>query len=91
MFLQPPAEKFVKKIKDDKLKQIIKEKLLAIKNNPYIGEAKKGDLSGLYCLDAFYNKTNYEIAYRIYEGLKKVVIIMIGTRENFYKELKRFI
>ena len=42
--------------------------------------------------DAYYNKTNYEIAYRIYEeNGQVVVVIMAGTRENFYAELKNYI
>ena len=41
--------------------------------------------------DIFYNKTNYEIAYRIYEEDGKLVVVLLaGTRENFYKELKRY-
>ena len=38
-----------------------------------------------------YNKTNYEISYKIYEDEKTVVIILIGTRENFYESLKSYI
>ena len=38
------------------------------------------------------DKTNYEISYKIYEfENKKIVIILIGARENFYKELKKYI
>lgn len=37
-----------------------------------------------------YSGVNYEIAYRIYEdGDKLIVVILAGTRENFYEELKR--
>jgi len=33
----------------------------------------------------------YEIACRIYEEKEKfVIIILAGTRENFYQELKRY-
>lgn len=35
---------------------------------------------------------NYEIAYLIYEeDGKLVVVILAGTRENFYQQLKRYI
>ncbi|WP_148411904.1 type II toxin-antitoxin system RelE/ParE family toxin [Murimonas intestini] len=35
--------------------------------------------------------TSYEIAYRIYEEDDKVVVVILaGTRENFYEELKRY-
>ena len=40
----------------------------------------------------FYNKTNYEISYKIYElENKRAIVILIGTRENFYKELNKYI
>ena len=45
----------------------------------------------------YYNKTNYELAYTVEEIINPdtneqeiVVIIMAGTRENFYEELKGY-
>ena len=88
----PRAEKEIKKIKDKKLKGKIKDALIKLSENPYIGQAKKGDLSGIYGYDVYYNKTNYEISYKIYEvDNKKIIVILIGSRENFYKELKKYI
>ena len=88
----PKAEKELKKIKDMKLKNKLKESINIIAENPFIGQAKKGDLSGIYGYDVYYNKTNYEISYKIYEYENRtVIIILIGTRENFYKELKKYI
>ena len=56
-----------------------------------IGEAKIGDLAGIYCYDVYYNKTNYEIAYTVeIHDNEIVVVIMAGTRENFYDELKKY-
>jgi mRNA interferase RelE/StbE len=37
-----------------------------------------------------YNGVNYELAYLISEiNGKTVVVLLAGTRENFYEELKR--
>ena len=59
--------------------------------DPYIGEPKAADLIGIYCCDIFHHKTNYELAYTIVEeDGKTVVVILAGTRENFYEELKRY-
>jgi len=56
-----------------------------------MGGLKTGDLSGIYGYDVYYNKTNYEIAYRVYEEAGKIVVVILaGTRENFYDELKRY-
>lgn len=88
----PKAEKFLNKIKDKKLKEKFHQAIIALAKNPFIGQAKKGDLAGIYSYDVYYNKTNYEISYGIYEKEdKKVIIILIGTRENFYNELKKYI
>lgn len=89
--IMPKAEKFIKKQKEKKLKEKIRIALLEIQKNPYIGEKKIGDLAGIYGFDLFYNKTNYEISYKIYEDKNIVVIILIGTRENFYEVLKSYI
>lgn len=88
----PASERYFKKIKEKGLKRAFQEALAVIAQNPYAGDAKTGDLAGVYCLDVYYNKTNYELAYRIYEENGKIVIVLLaGTRENFYKELKRYI
>ena len=88
----PPAAKFLKKLKDKKLKALFQEAVDKICEDHTIGEAKLGDLNGVYCYDIFYNKTNYELAYTIeYVDDKIIVVIMAGTRENFYDELKRFL
>ena len=50
-----------------------------------------GDLLGVFSCDIFYNKVNYELACTIIkEKDKTVVVILAGTRENFYNELKRY-
>jgi hypothetical protein len=44
---------------------------------------------GVYGYDVFYNKTNYELAYTIVEeNDKTVVVILAGTRENFYRGIE---
>lgn len=88
----PPAAKFLKKIKDKKLKSLYQQAVDKIAEDHTVGEAKTGDLDGIYSYDIYYNKTNYELAYRVeYFDNKIVVVIMAGTRENFYDELKRYL
>lgn len=88
----PPATKYLKKLKDKKLKSLFQEAVDKICEDHTIGEAKLGDLNGIFCYDIYYNKTNYELAYRVeYVDDKVIVIIMAGTRENFYDDLKRFV
>ena len=87
-----PAEKYLKKIKDKNLLAAFKIAIDELKENPYIGSLKTQDLSGIYCYDVKYMRVNYEIAYRIYDEDENnflIVIILAGTRENFYEDLKR--
>lgn len=88
----PAAERYFKKLKEKSLKNAYREAILQLGQNPYQGKQKSGDLAGIYGYDVYYSKTNYEIAYRIIEQKdKKAIIIMAGTRQNFYKELKRYL
>ena len=88
----PSAEKYFRKLKDNNLKEEFKEAILKIRKNPHIGTAKGGDLKGITCLDIYYRRTYYELAYHIasLENGSMIVIIMAGTRKNFYKELKKY-
>ena len=61
----PAAEKYFRKLKDNKLKILYREAIIKIRKNPHIGDSKKGNLKGIYCIDLYYNRTNYELAYRI--------------------------
>ncbi len=86
------ASRYFKKLKNRQLKKTYETALLIIKENPYKGTAKRGDLAGVYGYDVKYQGTNFEIAYKISEiGGNKVIILLAGTRENFYEQLKRYL
>lgn len=88
----PPAARFIKKLKDKKLKALYQDAVNSICEDYTIGQEKTGDLSGIYGYDIYYNKTNYELAYTIERiGDEIIVVIMAGTRENFYEQLKRYL
>ena len=86
----PASQKYFKKLRDKKLKNAFYEVLHKISEDPYIGTQKSGDLITVYGYDVRYKGVNYELAYLIseIEG-KMIVILLAGTRENFYEELKR--
>lgn len=87
----PPAAKFIKKLKDKKLKMLYQKAIDKIREDYTVGEAKTGDLACVYGYDIYYHKTNYELAYTVeYLENKVIVVIMDGTRENFYDQLKQY-
>ena len=91
LIILPPAARYLKKLKEKPLKHKFQTAIDQLLLDPYFGEPKSGDLSGVYCYDIFYNKTNYELAYTIIEEYEEtVVVILAGTREDFYEELKRY-
>ncbi len=85
------AARFFKKLKEKPLKEAYKTALLEISKDPYIGQPKRGDLSGIYGYDVRYQGTNYEVAYTTINEVngKRVIVLLAGTRENFYEQLKR--
>ena len=86
------AERYLKKIRDKGLKNEFKNAFINISQNPYIGQMKKGDLAGIYGYDVRYKGINYEVAYTIIEeNNRKVIVLLAGTRENFYEQLKRYV
>ncbi len=91
LIILPPAARYFKKLKEKPLKAKFQAAIDELLLNPYSGQPKTGDLTGIYCCDIFYNQTNYELAYTIVkENEETVVVILAGTRENFYIELKRY-
>lgn len=92
VLFRAPARNFLKKLKDKKLKQLFFDAITRLSNGEDIGTAKVGDLAGISSYDIFYNKVNYELAYIRYEVENKIVVVIAaGTRENFYKDLKRYL
>ena len=91
LIILPPAARYLKKLKDKQLKMAYQKAMDQILIDHTLGTAKTGDLTGIFGYDIYYNQTNYELAYRIeYQDDKIIIVIMAGTRENFYDQLKRY-
>lgn len=93
IILLPPAKNFLKKLKDKKLKEIFKDAIEKIAENPQVGQVKTGDLNGIYAYGFNYNKISYRIAYKVEvnDDGTLTIIIMAGVHENFYKKLKEYL
>ncbi|MDR1606398.1 MAG: type II toxin-antitoxin system RelE/ParE family toxin [Streptococcaceae bacterium] len=81
--------KSIKKLSDKRLKAIISDIIfIEIPSDPFKGTAKHGDLAGIWTWQFKYQKTDYRIAYQINQD-KIIPILLVGSHENFYDQLKR--
>lgn len=86
-----PAERYFRRIWEPRQARAFREALQAIAEDPYAGDRKKGDLTGIFCYGFFHDKVYCELAYRIHEeNGRSIVVVLSGTRENFYTEVKQY-
>ena len=83
----PSFRRFVKK-KPMPFQLAIQDEVDRVIVNPGIGEEKKGDLTGFRVHKFRFHQQEYLIAYET--AGKKLIFVMIGTHENFYRDLKRY-
>jgi len=70
-------------------KEIVDQKIRNIADKPSLGEEKKGDLRGIFIRKFKIKTTEYLLSYQmIGENLE---LIMIGTHENYYRDLKKYL
>jgi len=90
VFLSNKAGKQYKKF-DSYVRDKIKSNLDGLKQHPHKAFTLSGKYAGLRYLKIIHKGVMYRIVYDISEERKEVLIIFLGTRENFYKELKRYL
>lgn len=97
---KPPFSRFVKKAHKP-LQLAIEDTVEDICKAPEIGEAKTGDLTGIWVYKFKFNRQEYLLAYRppkpeeLEQGVEVELLIIdfyqVGSHENFYEELKRYL
>lgn len=65
----------------------VDDAVVAVIADPTSGEAKRGDLAGLYVYKFQCIGKLYLVAYE-YDPVTRM-LLLVGTHENFYRELKR--
>lgn len=98
-----PFQYFVKK-QGKPFKAAIEDQVKLISACPDLGEAKTGDLSGIYVYKFKFNRQEYLIAYRFVEHeedasdemldcnrVLKIDFYQIGSHEKFYEDLKLYL
>ena len=84
---QMPAFKRVYKKLHKQHRTIVNEAILAIVNNPMIGEEKKGDLAGVFVYKFKMHHQEFLLAYE-WDPLNRL-LFALGVHENFYRDLKK--
>lgn len=65
----------------------VDDAVAAIVNDPTLGDAKKGDLAGVF---VYKFKSNGQLALLAYEyDAASRMLLLLGSHENFYRSLKR--
>ena len=75
-----------KKLHNNQKKEV-DQAVADIVSDPTIGEAKKGDLLGVYVYKFDCINQQFLLAYE-YDPATRV-LLLVGTHENFYRDLKR--
>lgn len=91
--LLPGVRSYFKSIKkDNPLLGKFQEAIKALQLDPPLGDVNSGDLFGVSSFDIRRNKTSFELAYIVEEQKngELLLIILAGTRENFYDKLKKY-
>lgn len=69
----------------------IKDNLRQLEETPYEGFTLSGKYSDSRYIKITHKGVNYRVVYDISDDDNSVLVIFLGTRENFYKELRRFL
>jgi len=88
IFMALSAHKRYKKF-DSSLQQKIQQKASRIAEEPHRYEELKGPLRGIRSYHFEHRKTEYRIAYRILENKNQIEIVLVKSREDFYRTLRR--
>ena len=83
-----PFKQDVKKLQPKVIQLIQEHYLPLIKEDPYQSENLSNKFSNLKSYHFKYIGVDYRIIYQIFEDEKIIRLLMIGSRENFYKKLK---
>ncbi len=86
IFQMPIFNRAYKKLHTNQ-KLAVDEAVALIAANPTEGEAKKGDLAGVYVYKFSCVKQQFLLAYEFDQSSR--TLLCVGVHENFYRNLKR--
>ena len=87
VFFSRHAEKDLKNLPARASQELYLEHVPLLEENSRLGKPLHGPLRGYFSFEFHSDGVSYRIAYEIVES--DVIILMIDTRDNFYKEFSR--
>lgn len=87
ILVTPTFERTVKKLHQQQKAQL-DDAVRHIAGHPEAGEAKVGDLAGVYVYKFHMASLLCLLAYRVVDP-ETIKLLMLGPHENFYRDLKR--
>jgi mRNA-degrading endonuclease RelE of RelBE toxin-antitoxin system len=87
LLFTPPFRKFLKK-QLPPMQLAIQDEIDKVSSHPELGKGKKGDRDSIQVHTFKFQRQEYLIAYETGEG--KLIFFMIGSHENFYRDLKKY-
>ena len=88
ILLYPAFERVVKKLHAN-AKRDLDKAVKTLIQNPHAGDLKKGDLNGIRVFKFEMVHQLTLLAYRHNEAEKNIVLLALGSHENFYRDLKK--
>jgi len=88
VILYPAFERVVKKLHSNAKKDLDKA-VKILEKNPKTGELKKGDLRGIRVYKFKMVHQIALLAYKYEETKKILMLLALGSHENFYRDLKK--
>jgi len=89
VFITSSAKKAVKKLPKEVKKEIVELCKNYISKHPFDAEKLQRPLDECRSFHFKLNNVHYRIAYRIIENEKRIDVVLVGARENFYQRLRR--
>jgi addiction module RelE/StbE family toxin len=90
VFIAPAAHRAYKKL-DKALQEKVKLEARKIAEDPYAFKELRGPLKGIRSCPFTHEGADYRIAYRVNEEQQRIEILLVKSRENFYKLLSKLL
>lgn len=88
IFYSTAVKKDIKSL-SKKVQEVIFSCFKELEQNPKVAKKLQGEFSNYYSYAFVIDKTDYRIIYTVRDKELIIVVVMIGSRENIYKKLKR--